>query len=87
MKLYVKGMEVEPVTSWSFETITELVEQKDKIIEKAFSILELWEKSKVYGSDDARNQRGEAIMELFQMLKKYDEGRYLYIIDKYWKEL
>ena len=59
---------------------------KDQIIEKTFSMLELWEKSKVYGSDDTRNQRGEAVMELFQMLKKYDESRYLYIKDKYWKE-
>ena len=50
---------------------------KDQIIEKTFSMLELWEKSKVYGSDDTRNQRGEAVMELFQILKKYDEGRYL----------
>ena len=83
MKLYVKGIEAKPVTSWTIDTISEpLVE----IIEKAFSMLELWEKSKVYGSDDARNQRGEAVMELFQMLKKYDEGRYLYIKDKYWKE-
>ena len=59
---------------------------KDAILEKAFSMLELWEKSKVYNSMDARNQRGEAVMELFQMLKKYDESRYLYIKDKYWKE-
>jgi len=61
-------------------------ETKEEIVEKTFSMLEVWEKSKVYGRDDARNQRGEAVMELFQMLKKYDEGRYLYIKDKYWKE-
>ena len=27
MKLYVKGIEIEPVTSWSFETITDALEQ------------------------------------------------------------
>ena len=52
---------------------------KDQIIEKAFSMLELWEKSKVYNSMDARIQREESVMELFQMLKEYDESRYLYI--------
>jgi len=83
MKLYVKGIEAKPVTSWTIDTISEpLVE----IIEKAFSMLELWEKSKVYNSMDARIQREEAIMEFFEMLKKYNEGRCLYIKDKYWKE-
>ena len=85
MKLYVKGIEIEPVDSLEFDTIPN-IEQLLKITEKAFSMLELWEKSKVYNSMDARNQRGEAVMELFQMLKKYDEGRYFYIKDKYWKE-
>ena len=53
-----------------------------KITEKAFSMLELWEKSKVYNNMDARIQREEAVMELFQMLKKYDEDRYLHIKEK-----
>ena len=53
---------------------------KDQIIEKAFSMLELWEKSKAYNSMDARNQREESVMELFQMLKKYDKSRYLCIM-------
>jgi len=52
---------------------------KDQIIEKAFSMLELWEKSKVYNSMDARIQREKSVMELFQMLKEYDESRYLHI--------
>ena len=30
MKLYVKDKEIEPVTSWSFETITEALEQAEK---------------------------------------------------------
>ena len=72
MKLYVKGIEIEPVTSLEFDTIP-------NIVEKAFSMLELWEKSKVYNSMDARIQREESVMELFQMLKKYDESRYLHI--------
>jgi len=72
MKLYVKGIEIEPVTSLEFDTIP-------NIVEKAFSMLELWEKSKVYNSMDARIQREEAVMELFQMLKEYDESRYLHI--------
>ena len=72
MKLYVKGIEIEPVTSWDIDTIP-------NIVEKAFSMLELWEKSKVYNSMDARIQREESVMELFQMLKEYDESRYLHI--------
>ena len=75
MKLYVKGIEIEPVDSLEFDT----VEQSLKITEKAFSMLELWEKSKVYNSMDARIQREESVMGLFQMLKKYDESRYLHI--------
>jgi len=63
------------VTYWEFD----MVEQSLKITEKAFSMLELWEKSKVYNSMDARIQREEAVMELFQMLKKYDESRYFHI--------
>ena len=27
MKLYVKGIEIQPVTAWSFETITDVLEQ------------------------------------------------------------
>ena len=72
MKLYVKGIEIEPVDSLEFDTIP-------NIVEKAFSMLELWEKSKVYNSMDARIQREESVMELFQMLKEYDESRYLHI--------
>ena len=53
--------------------------QSLKITEKAFSMLELWEKSKVYNSMNARIQREESVMELFQMLKEYDESRYLHI--------
>ena len=63
------------VTYWEFD----MVKQSLKITEKAFSMLELWEKSKVYNGMDARTQREEAVMELFQMLKEYDESRYLYI--------
>ena len=72
MKLYVKGIEIEPVTFLEFDTIP-------NIVEKAFSMLELWEKSKVYNSMDARIQREKSVMELFQMLKEYDESRYLHI--------
>ena len=80
MKLYVKGIEIDPVTSWDIDTITiPNIDQSLKITEKAFSMLELWEKSKVYNSMDARIQREEAVMELFQMLKEYDESRYLHI--------
>ena len=78
MKLYVKGIEIEPVDSLEFDTIPN-IDQSLKITEKAFSMLELWEKSKVYNSMDARIQREEAVMELFQMLKEYDESRYLHI--------
>ena len=78
MKLYVKGIEIEPVDSWEFDTIPN-IDQSLKITEKAFSMLELWEKSKVYNSMDARIQREESVMELFQMLKEYDESRYLCI--------
>ena len=78
MKLYVKGIEIEPVDSWEFDTIPN-IDQSLKITEKAFSMLELWEKSKVYNSMDARIQREESVMELFQMLKEYDERRYLCI--------
>ena len=85
MKLYIKGIEIEPVTSLEFDTIPN-IDQSLKITEKVFSMLELWEKSKVYNSMDARIQREESVMELFQMLKEYDEGRYFYIKDKYWKE-
>ena len=85
MKLYVKGIEIEPVDSWEFDTIPN-IDQSLKITQKAFSMLELWEKSKVYNSMDARIQREKSVMELFQMLKEYDESRYLYIKDKYWKE-
>ena len=81
MKLYVKGIEIEPVDSWEFDTIPN-IDQSLKITEKAFSMLELWEKSKVYNSMDARIQREESVMELFQMLKKYDEDRYLHIKEK-----
>ena len=63
------------VTYWEFD----MVEQSLKITEKAFSMLELWEKSTVYNSMDARIQREESVMELFQMLKEYDESRYLHI--------
>ena len=81
MKLYVKGIEIEPVDSLEFDTIPN-IDQSLKITEKAFSMLELWEKSKVYNSMDARIQREESVMELFQMLKKYDEDRYLHIKEK-----
>ena len=78
MKLYVKGIEIEPVDSWEFDTIPN-IDQSLKITQKAFSMLELWEKSKVYNSMDARIQREKSVMELFQMLKEYDESRYLHI--------
>ena len=74
----IKDIEIEPVISWNIVTIPN-IDQLLKIIEKTFSMLELWEKSKVYNSMDARNQREESVMELFQMLKKYDKSRYLCI--------
>jgi len=75
----IKDIEIEPVISWNIVTIPN-IDQLLKIIEKTFSMLELWEKSKVYNSMDARNQREESVMELFQMLKKYDKSRYLCIM-------
>ena len=75
----IKDIEIEPVISWNIVTIPN-IDQLLKIIEKTFSMLELWEKSKAYNSMDARNQREESVMELFQMLKKYDKSRYLCIM-------
>ena len=47
---------------------------------QAFSMLELWEKSKVYNYDDARNQREAAVRKLFEILKDFYPERYASII-------